>query len=76
MVKPYHKLISSYEANCPCVLVYSRDTDIEAEVVYVGRGTELKDYEGKDVRGKIVLATGNPWIVSKLAVFQIMLENI
>jgi aminopeptidase YwaD len=70
MVKPYHELISSYDANGPCVLVNSRDSDVEAEVVYVGRGMELKDYEGKDVKGKIVLATGNPLVVSRLAVFQ------
>jgi hypothetical protein len=70
MVKPYNELISSFEANCPCVLVNSRDSDVEAEVVYVGRGMDLKDYEGKDVKGKIVLSTGNPLVVSRLAVFQ------
>jgi len=70
MVKPKHELITSYEANCPCVLVNSRDTDIEAEVVYVGMGTDSKDYEGKDVKGKIVLACGYPWDVSKIAIFE------
>lgn len=70
MVEPRNKLITSYEANGPCVLVNSRDADITAEVVYVGTGTSPKDYEGKDVRGKIVLASGYPWEVSKQAVFE------
>ncbi len=68
MKAPLEKLITSYEADCPCVLVNSRNTDVEAEVVYVGSGTESKDYEGKDVGGKIVLAYGDPWEVSQMAV--------
>ncbi|MEW5901544.1 MAG: M28 family peptidase [Acidobacteriota bacterium] len=70
MIKPHHELISSYEANASCVLVYSRDSEVEAEVVYVGRGIEQRDYEGKDVKGKLVLATGNPDHVSKIAIFE------
>jgi len=70
MVEPRNKLITSYDANGPCVLVNSHDADIKAEVVYVGNGTSAKDYEGKDVKGKIVLANGYPWEVSKQAVFE------
>ena len=70
ILEPERRLIASYEANTTCVLVYSRDTDIEAEVVYVGKGVDPSDYEGKDMRGKIVLAYGNPWEVSKIAVFR------
>ncbi|MFQ5724451.1 MAG: DUF4910 domain-containing protein, partial [Terriglobia bacterium] len=40
------------------------------EVVAVGRGTEDADYEGKDVRGKVVLATGYAAQVHRLAVIQ------
>ena len=71
MVQPFRQLIASYEANSPCVLVNSRDADLEAEVVYVGKGTELKDYEGKDVKGKLVLASGSPWEVSKVALLKL-----
>ena len=70
MIEPRHELITSVEANSPCVLVNSRNADVQAEVVYVGMGTDPKDYEGKDVRGKIVLASGYPWDVSKLAIFE------
>ena len=37
---------------------YSQDADVTAELVDVGAGTSPKDYEGRDVRGKIVLADG------------------
>jgi hypothetical protein len=36
----------------------SRSADVRAELVDVGAGVEEKDYVGKDVRGKIVLAYG------------------
>lgn len=70
LIEPEKRLISSYEANTTCVLVYSRDADVEAEVVYVGKGTEAVDYEGKDIKGKIVFAYGEPWEVSKIAIFR------
>ena len=70
MTEPRNELITSYEANSTCVLVNSRNTEIEAEVVYVAEGTKPEDYEGKDVRGKIVLAYGHPWYVSKTAIFE------
>ena len=37
---------------------YSQDADVTADLVDVGKGTDPRDYEGKDVRGKIVLADG------------------
>ena len=70
ILEPERRLIASYEANTTCVLVYSRDADIEAEVIYVGKGVDPSDYEGKDLRGKMVLAYGNPWDVSKAAIFR------
>jgi aminopeptidase YwaD len=70
LIEPRNELITSYEANSTCVLVNSRNTDIKAEVVYVEKGTRPEDYEGKDVKGKIVLAYGYPWDVSKTAIFE------
>lgn len=40
----------------------------EAELVDVGAGTSAKDYEGKDVRGKLVLTSSQPNAVAHLAV--------
>ncbi|MGE0455903.1 MAG: DUF4910 domain-containing protein [Vicinamibacteria bacterium] len=37
---------------------YSQDADVMAELVDVGRGVSASDYEGKDVRGRLVLASG------------------
>ncbi|HSL23033.1 MAG TPA: M28 family peptidase [Vicinamibacterales bacterium] len=38
---------------------YSRNADVEsAELVDVGEGSRAADYEGKDVKGKVVLASG------------------
>ena len=46
---------------------YSRDADVTAELVDVGPGTTAKDYEGRDVRGKLVLADGTLPVVHRLA---------
>jgi len=37
---------------------YSQDADVTAELIDVGAGTQPKDYESKDVKGKLVLASG------------------
>jgi aminopeptidase YwaD len=70
LIKPSRRLITTTEAINTCVLAYSRDADVEAEVISVGQGTEESDYQGKDVRGKIVLAYGYPFEVSKIAVLR------
>jgi len=50
------------------VMTYSNPGDVTAELVWVGGGTSPADYEGKDVRGKIVLATGYGGDVHRLGV--------
>jgi len=40
----------------------------EAELVDVGTGSSAADYAGKDVRGKLVLVSGQPEAAAKLAV--------
>jgi hypothetical protein len=49
---------------------YSRSVDLEAELVDVGNGTSDADYEGKDVRGRVVFASGSPSTVTSQAVFR------
>ena len=57
-VSPRPHVIARYP-DLPVLLGdYSQDADVTAELVDVGKGTEPRDYEGKDVRGKIVLADG------------------
>lgn len=41
-----------------CVSTYSKGGDWTGELVEVGSGTSDRDYEGKDVRGKVALAYG------------------
>ena len=46
---------------------YSRSADVTGSLVDVGAGTSPKDYEGKDVKGQIVLAGGGVAAVHKMA---------
>jgi hypothetical protein len=49
---------------------FSRNADLEAELIDVGAGTSDRDYEGKDVKAKIVLASGSTSDVEKEAVWE------
>jgi hypothetical protein len=48
----------------------SRSADVTAEIIDVGAGLTDKDYEGKEVKGKIVLAWGNAGTVMNEAVWK------
>src|SRR5215470_3806297 len=47
---------------------YSQDADVSAELIDVGAGADAAAYQGKDVRGKLVLADGPLPAVHRLAV--------
>lgn len=73
LVEPEEKLIVRYEDIPTCLHTCSKATPPEgvtAELVDVGVGTKPKDYEGKDVKGKFVLATGRAKQVHEQAVFK------
>jgi len=60
--------IASWDA-MPLVLAQdSESANVTAELVDVGAGTSERDYAGKDVRGKLVLASSQPEGVARLAV--------
>ena len=74
LIEPEEKLIATYE-DCPQSLhTYSKATPsggIVAELVDVDNGTKPKDYEGKDVKGKFVLASGTrARFIHELAVYK------
>ncbi|UCE42719.1 MAG: DUF4910 domain-containing protein [Candidatus Aminicenantes bacterium] len=70
MVSPENERLCSYE-EIPLTLVkHSNSADVEAELVDVGTGVGEKAYEGKDVAGKIVLATAYTGTVMREAVFK------
>jgi hypothetical protein len=73
LVEPEEKLICTYEDLPQCLHAFSNATPLEgvtAELVDIGAGTKPKDYEGKDVKGKFVLATGRAKIVHEQAVYK------
>ncbi len=62
--------LGSYAEVATSLADYSRATKVEAELVDVGEGIGDADYAGKDVKGKIVLASGSPSNVEKEAVWK------
>ncbi|HZR28258.1 MAG TPA: hypothetical protein VFA71_05720, partial [Terriglobales bacterium] len=61
-------LMGSYEAMPVALAEDSESADVTTDLVDVGNGTAEGDYRGKDVRGKIVLASAQPGGVQELAV--------
>ncbi len=59
-VSPRAGPISSFPELPVALADYSQDADVTAELVDVGAGVSEADYAGKDVRGRILLADGNP----------------
>jgi aminopeptidase YwaD len=66
-VEPRQRLIESFPDLPVALADYSQDANVTAALVDVGKGTSPADYEGKDVRGKIVLADGPLPLVHRLA---------
>jgi|GEM_PF-276116 len=67
---PGEKKLGSYAEVATSIADYSRPADVTAELVDVGAGDRASDYEGKDVRGKIVLSSGSPSLVMEQAVWK------
>jgi len=66
--KPQHALIADWATDPIRLADYSRSADVESALVDVGNGGNQADYNGKDVRGKIVLADGVVAEVQRLAI--------
>jgi aminopeptidase YwaD len=66
-VSPRARMVSEFPSSPVALADYSQDADVTAELVDVGRGVDARNYEGKDVRGKIVLAFGSVAEVHKAA---------
>jgi len=59
--------IASYDTRPVTLAQDSASGVVTAELVDVGAGTSRQDFEGKDVRGKLVLASAQPGPVLQLA---------
>jgi len=66
-VSPRPHLIESFPDLPVALADYSQDADVTAELVDAGRGAQAKDYEGKTIKGRIVLAGGPLPLVHRLA---------
>jgi hypothetical protein len=67
-VRPQPRRIMSYDDVRLAVADNSESADVTVDLVDVGRGTERRDYEGKDVRGKLVLCDATPSACHRQAV--------
>ena len=70
------QLISRYRDVPTTLATGSRSGDVTAELVYAGRGDTAADYQGKDVKGKIVLVSGPVGAAHNLAVRQFGAEGV
>ncbi len=69
-ISPRARKITSTTDAAVAVADNSESADVTAALIDVGSGTTAAGYEGKDVRGKLVLADGNPGAVHAQAVEQ------
>jgi hypothetical protein len=67
-VRPRHLLLGDWATDPIRLADYSHSSDVETALVDVDDGSRDADYNGKDVRGKIVLADGVVSRVQALAV--------
>jgi aminopeptidase YwaD len=67
-VAPRARRITSYDDVRLAVADNSESADVTSDLVDVGRGADAHDFEGKDVRGKLVLCDATPSVCHRLAV--------
>jgi aminopeptidase YwaD len=60
--------VASYEAEPVTLAEDSGSADVTATLIDVGNGTKESDYDGKDVKGQIVLVAAPPSAVQDIAV--------
>ncbi len=66
-VSPQPRLVESFPELPVALADYSQDADVTAELVDVGSGTDPKNYDGKEIKGKIALADGALPLVHRFA---------
>jgi aminopeptidase YwaD len=67
-VQPQPRRIISYDDVRLAVADNSESADVTVDLVDVGRGTDRRDYDGKEVRGKLVLCDATPSACHRQAV--------
>lgn len=67
-IAPTQRPVARFPALPVALADYSQDADVTAALVSVGSGASAADYQGRDVKGKLVLASGPLALVHQLAV--------
>jgi hypothetical protein len=67
-VSPQSRRITAYDTVRLAVADNSESADVTAELVDVGSGSQPSDYEGRNVRGKLVLCDASPSACHRRAV--------
>ncbi len=70
MEEPVRERVASYDEIAASLVRGSASVDLRAELVSAGSGARAEDYQGKDVRGKIILAKSPAEAVYQLAVVE------
>jgi len=67
-VSPHQGTLARFADTPVSLAMYSTTAEVAADVVDVGYGFRSEDYEGKDVKGKLIFTTGFPSMVYAEAV--------
>lgn len=70
IIEPKEEKLTSYAEIPVSIANRSQTCDVTGELVYIGNGANPEDYEGIDLKGKIVLAYGSASTVAQMAVDQ------
>ena len=70
LVAPQEVKLAAYGDVALSIADHSRPTHVTGDLVDVGQGTSDADYEGRDVKGKVVLASGPVPAVQREAVWK------
>ncbi len=70
MTSPRRERLCSFQELPLTLIKHSASAHVDADLVDVGTGTDEASYRNKDVKGKIVLATGSPGQVLRKAVIE------
>lgn len=68
--RPQRELLASFAAHRVYLARLSRNTNVSAPLIDVATGTREQEYSGREVEGKIVLATGPLSVVLRRAVWE------
>ena len=67
-VAPHIRPVARFPELPVALADYSQNADVTAQLVNVGAGATAADYQGHDIQGKLILASGPLPLVHKLAV--------